>query len=218
MASADRALLGCDGHSIDGRGTDHRRGERLQAVRRQPGADARLARRRWNARWYASSGPSGSGKTTLLRCLALLEEPSEGRVVMNGNVDRHARRRCRRCKARGTRRCGSDIGMVFQHFNLWPHMSVLENLIEAPMRVKKHAEGPRPSPSAETPAGEGRPRRQARRLSGAPVGRPAAARRDRPRARHVAQGDAVRRADLARSTRSCAARCCWSCASSRARA
>jgi ABC-type polar amino acid transport system ATPase subunit len=80
-------------------------------------------------------GPSGSGKTTLLRCLALLEKPSEGRVVMSGatiatpDPDRQVR-----AAARAVR---SDIGMVFQHFNLWPHMSVLENLIEAPLRVKK---------------------------------------------------------------------------------
>jgi ABC-type polar amino acid transport system ATPase subunit len=79
-------------------------------------------------------GPSGSGKTTLLRCLALLEMPSEGRIVMEGTTistpqpDRQVK-----AAARAVR---SDIGMVFQHFNLWPHMSVLENLIEAPLRVK----------------------------------------------------------------------------------
>jgi ABC-type polar amino acid transport system ATPase subunit len=84
-------------------------------------------------------GPSGSGKTTLLRCLALLETPSEGKVVMEGKTiatpqpDPHTR-----AAARAVR---SDIGMVFQHFNLWPHMSVLENLIEAPMRVKKLPRG-----------------------------------------------------------------------------
>src|SRR5215472_16630100 len=80
-------------------------------------------------------GPSGSGKTTLLRCIALLETPSEGRIVMAGNAiatplpDAKVRA--------GARAVRSDIGMVFQHFNLWPHMSVLENLIEAPLRVKK---------------------------------------------------------------------------------
>jgi ABC-type polar amino acid transport system ATPase subunit len=79
-------------------------------------------------------GPSGSGKTTLLRCLALLEKPSEGRIVMQGTAigvpepDRQTKAAQRAVR--------SDIGMVFQHFNLWPHMSVLENLIEAPLRVK----------------------------------------------------------------------------------
>jgi ABC-type polar amino acid transport system ATPase subunit len=80
-------------------------------------------------------GPSGSGKTTLLRCLALLEEPSEGVVAMRGAViaapapTREVRRAARAVR--------SDIGMVFQHFNLWPHMSVLENIIEAPLRARR---------------------------------------------------------------------------------
>jgi ABC-type polar amino acid transport system ATPase subunit len=82
-------------------------------------------------------GPSGSGKTTLLRCLALLETPSAGRIVMQGvpistpTSDRQVKSAARLVR--------SEIGMVFQHFNLWPHMSVLENLIEAPLRVKKMA-------------------------------------------------------------------------------
>ncbi len=79
-------------------------------------------------------GPSGSGKTTLLRCLALLEEPSEGRVRMNGVVIAAA---CADATVRrAARAVRPDIGMVFQHFNLWPHMSVLENVTEAPLRVK----------------------------------------------------------------------------------
>jgi ABC-type polar amino acid transport system ATPase subunit len=78
-------------------------------------------------------GPSGSGKTTLLRCLALLEQPSDGRIQMNGTtIGSSAPDAAERRAARAVR---ADIGMVFQHFNLWPHMSVLENLIEAPMRV-----------------------------------------------------------------------------------
>lgn len=79
-------------------------------------------------------GPSGSGKTTLLRCFALLEQPSDGTVAMEGRTiavaqpDRAVRRAGRAVRA--------DIGMVFQHFHLWPHMTVLENVIEAPMLVK----------------------------------------------------------------------------------
>src|SRR5581483_1151155 len=80
-------------------------------------------------------GPSGSGKTTLLRCLALLEEPSEGHVTMNGSVI--ARPGADSAVRRAARAVRPDIGMVFQHFNLWPHMSVIENIIEAPMRVKE---------------------------------------------------------------------------------
>jgi ABC-type polar amino acid transport system ATPase subunit len=79
-------------------------------------------------------GPSGSGKTTLLRCFALLETPSEGQVVMEGVTIATPKPDAQtKAAARAVR---SDIGMVFQHFNLWPHMSVLENLIEAPMRAK----------------------------------------------------------------------------------
>src|ERR1700749_3612185 len=82
-------------------------------------------------------GPSGSGKTTLLRCIALLETPSEGRIVMQGvPISTPEQEKPVKAAARAVR---SDIGMVFQHFNLWPHMSVLENLIEAPIRVKKLA-------------------------------------------------------------------------------
>ncbi len=79
-------------------------------------------------------GPSGSGKTTLLRCLALLTEPDHGRIVMRDQVvaEPKAPRQVRR--AAGAVR--ADIGMVFQHFNLWPHMTVLGNLIEAPIRVR----------------------------------------------------------------------------------
>lgn len=79
-------------------------------------------------------GPSGSGKTTLLRCLALLERPSAGRVVMNTatisapTLDAAIRRAAKTVRP--------DIGMVFQHFNLWPHMTVLQNIIEAPIRVR----------------------------------------------------------------------------------
>jgi polar amino acid transport system ATP-binding protein len=80
-------------------------------------------------------GPSGSGKTTLLRCLALLEKPSEGRIVMEGTtISTPEPDGTTKAAARAVR---SEIGMVFQHFNLWPHMTVLENLIEAPVLVKK---------------------------------------------------------------------------------
>ena len=80
-------------------------------------------------------GPSGSGKTTLLRCIALLEEPSGGRIVMMGRVISQTRPNAEVRRAR--RAVRSDIGMVFQHFNLWPHMSVLGNVIEALLLVKR---------------------------------------------------------------------------------
>jgi ABC-type polar amino acid transport system ATPase subunit len=79
-------------------------------------------------------GPSGSGKTTLLRCIALLEEPTEGRIQMRGQTISQARPD--RAVKRAAREVRADIGMVFQHFNLWPHLTVLGNIIEAPTRVR----------------------------------------------------------------------------------
>ncbi len=79
-------------------------------------------------------GPSGSGKTTLLRCMALLETPSDGRILMEGATVAQAQPSSDvRIAARKVR---PEIGMVFQQFNLWPHMTVLGNIIEAPMRVR----------------------------------------------------------------------------------
>jgi ABC-type polar amino acid transport system ATPase subunit len=74
-------------------------------------------------------GPSGSGKSTLLRCLNLLEVPTDGKVLFEGvditdpetNINRHRQK----------------MGMVFQHFNLFPHMTVLKNMTIAPMTLLK---------------------------------------------------------------------------------
>ena len=74
-------------------------------------------------------GPSGSGKSTFLRSLNLLEEPSSGEVIFEGvniaergvNIDHHRQK----------------MGMVFQHFNLFPHLTILQNMTLAPIKVKK---------------------------------------------------------------------------------
>jgi polar amino acid transport system ATP-binding protein len=74
-------------------------------------------------------GPSGSGKSTFLRCLNLLEEPTDGRIYFNGiditdektDINLHRQK----------------MGMVFQHFNLFPHMTVLRNMTIAPMKLLK---------------------------------------------------------------------------------
>ena len=83
-------------------------------------------------------GRSGSGKTTLIRCLNFLEEPTVGSVEIDGvRIDAdplHAHTRGRRDQVRQIR---LRAGMLFQEFNLFPHMSVLANLIEAPMRVRQ---------------------------------------------------------------------------------
>ena len=74
-------------------------------------------------------GPSGSGKSTFLRCLTLLEEPTEGQVIIDGQqinkpgVDINKVRQ--------------KIGMVFQHFNLFPHLTVRKNITLAPVKLKK---------------------------------------------------------------------------------
>lgn len=79
-------------------------------------------------------GPSGSGKTTFLRCLALLEDISAGEICVNGATVAQAGLARKSQQAAALMR--RDIGMVFQQFNLWPHMTVLQNVIEAPIRVR----------------------------------------------------------------------------------
>ena len=74
-------------------------------------------------------GPSGSGKSTVLRCMNLLEEPTNGKIIFEGenitdkkvNIDK----------------IRQNIGMVFQNFNLFPHMTVLDNITLAPIKIKK---------------------------------------------------------------------------------
>jgi polar amino acid transport system ATP-binding protein len=82
-------------------------------------------------------GPSGSGKTTILRILMTLEAPDDGLVTVGGQPLWDARPGSRPVPARQLRATRSRIGMVFQQFNLFPHMTALENVIEAPTRVLK---------------------------------------------------------------------------------
>jgi len=78
-------------------------------------------------------GPSGSGKSTFLRCLNRLEDPTDGRIIFAGedlmdpktDIDMHRQK----------------MGMVFQHFNLFPHMSILKNMTIAPMKLQKRGKG-----------------------------------------------------------------------------
>jgi len=76
-------------------------------------------------------GPSGSGKSTFLRCLNLLEDITGGEVVVDGNrlSDKHV----------DINKAREDIGMVFQHFNLFNNMNVLDNLTLAPIQLKKQS-------------------------------------------------------------------------------
>ena len=74
-------------------------------------------------------GPSGGGKSTFLRCMNLLEQPTEGKIVFDGidivSADEKTKNRVR-----------SEMGMVFQHFNLFPHLSILDNITLAPRLVR----------------------------------------------------------------------------------
>jgi ABC-type histidine transport system ATPase subunit len=85
-------------------------------------------------------GSSGSGKSTFLRCINLLENPSAGSICVKGEqlvLKRHPSAGLRPSNVRQLARLRSKLGMVFQNFNLWPHLSVLENVIEAPISVLK---------------------------------------------------------------------------------
>lgn len=77
-------------------------------------------------------GPSGAGKSTLIRTLNLLEVPASGQLsIANNEFDLSKAT----TNPKAVRQLRQDVGMVFQQYNLWPHFTVLENLIEAPMKV-----------------------------------------------------------------------------------
>lgn len=84
-------------------------------------------------------GPSGSGKSTLLRCIAMLELPTGGIIAIGDQPLGFAMESGRRIKlpAARNRQVRSQIGMVFQQFNLWPHMTALENVAEALKTVRR---------------------------------------------------------------------------------
>ncbi|MCY8447313.1 arginine ABC transporter ATP-binding protein ArtR, partial [Bacillus spizizenii] len=76
-------------------------------------------------------GPSGSGKSTFLRCLNLLEKPNGGTITIKDKEITKAKT--------NTLKVRENIGMVFQHFHLFPHKTVLENIMYAPVNVKKES-------------------------------------------------------------------------------
>ena len=84
-------------------------------------------------------GPSGSGKSTFLRCINHLEKINSGRLYVHGELVGYEEKKGRLYELSDREVCRkrAEIGMVFQNFNLFQHMSVLENIIEAPMRVLK---------------------------------------------------------------------------------
>ena len=86
-------------------------------------------------------GPSGSGKTTFLRCMNRLEEVDGGYILINGQPMGVTLRNGRPVQATDAQlaKARENVGMVFQSFNLFPHMTVLENLVLAPKRVRKES-------------------------------------------------------------------------------
>ncbi|MEM6901941.1 MAG: ATP-binding cassette domain-containing protein [Pseudomonadota bacterium] len=83
-------------------------------------------------------GSSGSGKSTMLRCVNLLETPDQGEIKIGGELIRMRARRdgtAEPADRRQVDRLRASLGMVFQSFNLWSHMTALENIIEAPIQV-----------------------------------------------------------------------------------
>jgi polar amino acid transport system ATP-binding protein len=105
---------------------------RLEVLR---GIDLEVARREV----VCIIGPSGSGKSTLLRCINHLEKINAGRLSVDGELVGYRQRGGRLYELREREICAkrAEIGMVFQQFNLFPQMTVLDNVIEAPIRVKK---------------------------------------------------------------------------------
>lgn len=84
-------------------------------------------------------GPSGSGKSTFLRCINHLEQVNAGRLYVDGDLIGYRERgqKLHEMSPREAAKQRRDIGMVFQHFNLFPHRTALENVVEAPIHVKR---------------------------------------------------------------------------------
>ena len=127
-------------------------------------------------------GPSGSGKSTLIRCINRLEEHQQGQIVVDEIELTN--------DVRNIDKIRSEVGMVFQSFNLFPHLTVMDNLCLAPQWVRK-------VPRAEAEGGDGLPEpgqdsRTGRQISGPAVRRTAAARRDSPGLVHAPADHAVR--------------------------
>ena len=83
-------------------------------------------------------GSSGSGKSTFLRCINLLEKPNQGRIVVAGEelkLRANAKGELEAADERQLQQVRTKLAMVFQHFNLWAHLTVLQNIIEAPVHV-----------------------------------------------------------------------------------
>ena len=137
-------------------------------------------------------GPSGSGKSTLIKCVNALEPFQEGQIILDGIKVNDPKTDLPKLRAR--------VGMVFQHFELFPHLRIIENLCLAQEKVlgRSHDEAMAKGEKLLERVGL---TVHAQQIPGRTVRRPAAARRDRARARHGPDRDAVRRADLGARSR-----------------
>ena len=140
------------------RADDRARGEgagRAQALRSPERAATACRSRCADARSCASIGPSGSGKTTFLRCINHLERIDAGRLSVDGELVgyREVGDTLHELRESEVARKRAEIGMVFQRFNLFAHMTALQNVIEAPVRVQDDAApgGDRARPRAPGP-------------------------------------------------------------------
>ncbi len=148
-------------------------------------------------------GPSGSGKTTFIRCINHLEKIDAGRIEVNGRLIGYRERNGRLIEdgERSIARQRTQIGMVFQRFNLFPHKTALENIIEAPIRVLGLPKAQAIAEAESLLARVGLAEKQNAYPREA-LGRPATARGNRTRTRHEACANAVRRADQRARSRS----------------
>ena len=139
-------------------------------------------------------GPSGSGKSTLCRTINRLEPIDSG-------TDRRSTAQPLPAEGKALARLRADVGMVFQSFNLFAHKTILQNVTLGPIKVPQDAQGGGRAAARLALLERVGIANQARQAAGPAVRWPAAAGGDRPGAGHGAEGDALRRADLARSTR-----------------
>ena len=125
MATSDNVLI-----QVNGLKKHYNKG----AIKALDGIDAEIRK----GEVVVVIGPSGSGKSTFLRSLNLMEEPTDGEIIFHG-VD-ITKKKIRNDKGRKVKlnidEHRQKMGMVFQHFNLFPHMTILENMTLAPMQVK----------------------------------------------------------------------------------
>jgi hypothetical protein len=164
------------------RDRDHRHEQVVRrfprAARHQPEGDARRAHRH--------CGPSGSGKSTMIRCINRLEEHQKGKIIVDGIELTNDLKKIDEIRR--------EVGMVFQHFNLFPHLTILENCTLAPIWVRKMPKKEAEESRCTSWSGSRSPSRQ--QVSRPAVGRSAAARGHRALAVHEPAHHAVRRADL----------------------